>query len=72
MPLRKVLGVDDYIVFVKRKDASVYEAFGLQKTVELGKGKKMYVSDKADKDSTNFGLTDITINVDDEQYIRFA
>lgn len=59
MPLRKALGVDDYIVFVKRKDASLYEAFGVQKTIELGKGKKMYVSDKSDKDSTNFGLADI-------------
>lgn len=70
MPLRKALGVDDYIVFVKRKDASMYEAFGVLKSVNLGKGKKMYVSDKADKDSTNFGLTDITIETDDDTYLN--
>lgn len=70
MPLRKALGVEDYIVFVKRKDASVYEVFGVLKSVDLGKGKKMYVSDKADKDSTNFSLTDITLKTDDDIYLN--
>jgi hypothetical protein len=63
MPLRKALGVDDYIVFVKRKDASVYEAFGVLKDVNLGKGKQMYTSDKKDRDSTDFMLSDIATQI---------
>lgn len=60
MPLRKALNVEDYIVFAKRRDAESYEAFGVLKDIDLGKDKKMYVSDKADKDKTRFSITDIT------------
>ena len=60
MPLREVLQVDDYLVIVKRKNESVYEAFGVRGNVDLGNGKQMYISDKASQDSTTFSLNDIT------------
>lgn len=60
MPLREVLQVDDYLVIVKRKNESVYEAFGVRGNVDLGNGKQMYISDKASQDSTTFSLKDIT------------
>lgn len=60
MPLREVLQVDDYLVVVKRKNKSVYEAFGVRGNVDLGNGKQMYISGKASQDSTTFSLDDIT------------
>lgn len=60
MLLRELLRVDDYLVIVKRKNESVYEAFGVRGDVDLGNGKQMYISDKASQDSTTFSMGDIT------------
>lgn len=47
MPLRRVLGVGDYLVFVKRKNAEVFEAFGISKEANLGNGKQLYVANNS-------------------------
>lgn len=52
MPLREQLEVDDYLVIVKKKDNSVYEAFGIKKDIDLGSGKKMYLADQVSNDSS--------------------
>jgi len=62
MPLREILTVDDYLVFAKRKNQEIYEAFGVKKGIDLGTGKNMYSSSVADKDSTSFGLERLVIN----------
>lgn len=67
MPLRKVLGVDDYLVVVKRKGATTYEAFGVPQSVDLGSGKKMYSSDAASNDSTIFDYSNIVVSDADEE-----
>lgn len=54
MQLRKQLEVDDYLVIVKKKDSTVYDAFGIKKEIDLGSGKKMYVADQASNDSSAF------------------
>ena len=60
MPLRELLQVDDYLVLVKRKNESVYEAFGVRGNIDLGNGKQMYISEKASQDSATFSLDDLT------------
>ena len=62
IPIRENLKVSDYLIVVKRKSELSYEAFGLKNTPFLEDGKKMYVSSKADKDTTTFDLHGITNN----------
>ena len=64
MPLRELLKVDDYLVIVKCKDSALYEAFGIRGSVDLGRGKKMYLSPKASSDSSVFSFGDINGNLD--------
>lgn len=59
MPLRRVLGVGDYLVFVKRKNAEVFEAFGVSKEVNLGSGKQLYVANNAQQDASSFDFAKI-------------
>lgn len=59
MPLREQLQVGDYLVLVKRQGVPLYEAFGVRKDIDLGKGKNMYKSENATKDDTAFFLPDI-------------
>lgn len=61
-PLRELLGVNDYLVIVKRKSDAVYEAFGVKSDVDLGNGKGMYLQPETsrDKDSTVFAFADLT------------
>lgn len=60
MPLRQRLKVNDYLVFVKRRLAAVYEVFGVKSDVDLGSGKRLFKSDKASTDSTVFSITQLT------------
>ena len=62
MPLREQLKVGDYLVIVKCKDNTVYEAFGVRGTVDLGAGKNMYLSSRATGDMTSFSLEGMTNN----------
>ncbi len=74
MPLRELLQVDDYLVIVKRKNESVYEAFGVRGTVDLGNGKQMYISEKASQDGSTFSLEDLTsssIEADEKKTLCF-
>ena len=71
MPLRENLNVDDYLVVVKRKSMSIYEAFGVKSSVDLGSGKKMYKSAKAGNDNTTFSFKNITKN-DSEEVIAYS
>lgn len=64
MPLRERLNVDDYLVIIKCKDSAVYEAFGVKSDVDLGSGKKMYLSSKASNDSSVFSFGEINGNLD--------
>ena len=64
MPLRERLNVDDYLVIIKCKDSAVYEAFGVKSDVDLGSGKKMYLSSKASNDSSVFSFGEINANLD--------
>jgi len=59
MPLRELLTVGDYLVFVKRRGQSVYEVLGVRGNVDLGTGKKMHLSHLANSDSTVFHLGNI-------------
>ena len=59
MPIRRLLQVDDYLVIVKRKNSTVYEAFGVKKDISLGNGKQMYISEKASQDGSAFGLDNL-------------
>ena len=61
MPLREVLAVDDYLVLTKRKNSTIYEAFGVKSDVDLGNGKQMYVSNKASSDSSVFSLEELVV-----------
>lgn len=56
MPLRELLNVNDYLVIAKRKNRASYEAFGVRGTVDLGSGKKMYLSPASVSDSTVYSL----------------
>ena len=60
-----MLQVDDYLVIVKRKNETVFEAFGLRSSVDLGDGKQMYAAGKSDKDSTTFSLEEINTSEND-------
>lgn len=60
MPIRQRLQVDDYLIFVKRKLADVYEVFGAKSDIDLGSGKRLFKSDKASNDSTVFSLAQLT------------
>ena len=60
MPIRQKLQVDDYLVFVKRRLASIYEVFGVRSEVNLGTGKRLFKSTKASNDSTVFSLAQMT------------
>ena len=62
MPLREQLNVGDYLVIVKCKDNTVYEAFGVRGTEDLGAGKNMYLSSRATGDMTSFSLEGMTNN----------
>ena len=62
MPLRELLHVNDYLVLLKCKDSGVYEAFGVRAEAELGSGKKMYLSSRAQSDSTTFSFSTIDGN----------
>lgn len=64
MPLRKLLNVNDYIVIIKCKDSALYDVFGVKADVDLGSGKKMYLSSKASSDSSVFPFGDINANLD--------
>lgn len=64
MPLREQLNVDDYLVIVKRKSESSYDAFGVKGDVDLGSGKNMYLSTKASNDSTVFMFGGLTADYD--------
>ena len=65
MPIRQKLQVNDYLVFVKRKLASVYEVFGVKSDVDLGAGKRLFKSDKASNDSTVFSISQLTDEKED-------
>lgn len=67
MPIRKLLFVDDYLVVAKRKNATIYEAFGVKKDVDLGNGKQMYVSEKAHNDESAFDLDNLMKNASKEK-----
>lgn len=58
-PLREQLGVGDYLVIVKQRSEPVYEAFGVKEDVNLGRGKRMYLSPRASDDMTAFRLDDL-------------
>ncbi len=62
MPLRELLHVNDYLVLVKCKDSGVYEAFGIRADAALGAGKKMYLSARAQSDSTTFSYSTLDGN----------
>jgi len=62
MPLRELLNVGDYLVIVKQRKQMVYEAFGVRGTVDLGGGKKMYLSDDANRDAVAFRLQDVIVS----------
>lgn len=62
MPLRELLHVNDYLVLVKCKDSGVYEAFGVRADAALGAGKKMYLSARAQSDSTTFSYSTLDGN----------
>ncbi len=62
MPLRELLHVNDYLVLVKCKDSGVYEAFGVSADAALGAGKKMYLSARAQSDSTTFSYSTLDGN----------
>ena len=49
-------------MIVKCKDNTVYEAFGVRGTVDLGAGKNMYLSSRATGDMTSFSLEGMTNN----------
>ena len=76
MPIRQKLQVNDYLVFVKRKLASVYEVFGVKSDVDLGAGKRLFKSDKASNDSTVFSISQLTDEKEDVataiNYLDFA
>lgn len=76
MPIRQKLQVNDYLVFVKRKLASVYEVFGVKSDVNLGAGKRLFKSDKASNDSTVFSISQLTDEKEDIataiNYLDFA
>lgn len=76
MPIRQKLQVNDYLVFVKRKLASVYEVFGVKSDVNLGAGKRLFKSDKASNDSTVFSISQLTDEKEDVataiNYLDFA
>lgn len=67
MPLREKLQVDDYLVFVKRRLADVYEVFGVRSEVGLGSGKRMFKSAKASNDSTVFSIGQLTDEKEDRE-----
>ena len=67
MPIRKLLQVDDYLVIAKRKNSTVYEAFGVKKDTDLGKGKQMYISEKASQDGSAFDLENMISNGTSDQ-----
>lgn len=67
MPLREKLQVDDYLVFVKRRLADVYEVFGVRSDVGLGSGKRMFKSAKASNDSTVFSISQLTGEKEDRE-----
>lgn len=67
MPLREKLQVDDYLVFVKRRLADVYEVFGVRSDVGLGSGKRMFKSAKASNDSTVFSIRQLTGEKEDRE-----
>ena len=62
MPLRSLLQVDDYLVIVKTKNSTVYEAFGVKKDLDLGSGKQMLIAENSSQDSTSFGLSELVGN----------
>lgn len=59
MPLRTALHVNDYLIIAKQTSSSTYEAFGVTSKIDLGSGKRMYLSDKSPKDSTSFSYSNI-------------
>ena len=65
MPLRERLGVGDYLVIAKCKNETVYEAFGVRKTADLGTGKAMHLSSGAVSDMTSFVLENLLDYADD-------
>lgn len=64
MRLRSRLNVDDYLVFIKRKNATVYEALGVSKDIDLGTGKKMLLAENANNDSSVFNFANIASSDD--------
>ncbi|MDM8202384.1 McrB family protein [Allofournierella massiliensis] len=69
MPLRKQLKVGDYLVVVKRKGATEYEAFGVRSDAELGTVKRMYVSEKANTEGISFNLEELKKRDDGSEWI---
>lgn len=59
MPLREILHVGDYLVIIKGKNSTLYDAFGVKSEVSLGSGKQMYLAEKASSDSTTFSFGEI-------------
>ena len=62
--LRRLLNVHDYIVIAKQRKSTIYTAFGVKAAEDLGTGKKLYKSSKAEKDDTVFTLSRLTRNYD--------
>ena len=69
-PVREQLGVDDYLVLVKRKKASIYEAFGVKGSVDLGSEKKMYTAANTSSDDTVFSLGSLIHADNNEDAVR--
>lgn len=69
LDLRKLLGVNDYLVITKQKNNMVYDAFGLKHNVPLGNGKRLYVANSTDNDKTVF---EIPINTDEIEFLKGA
>ncbi len=60
MPLRRVLCVNDYMVFAKQSSVPQYEVFGVRSDVDLGTGKRLLKKD--DNDMTAFSLDQLMQN----------
>lgn len=69
MPLRKELKVGDYLVIVKRKSETKYEAFGVRSDANLGNDKQMYVSKSAKMDGIAFDLDELKSRDDGSEWV---
>jgi len=75
--LREQLWPKDYLIIVKQKKLTIYEAFGLKSSAPLGRDKQLFVSPGVAQDISTFGLNEISnksvvvqSNIEDESNIQ--